>query len=244
MVDKDIEAVAGAMPDVPQYRYATLVDYDPETNLSTISMRDGEIEDVPKLAHVSLLEKQERLLAWGNATSSTRLSIPVPPGCDGGARVEIVGRVDGSENSISLRVNNDSSSIYRIVRNTLNGTSTPSGSSSTSTDAWSVGRMSNVIGHMDVKLMPSADRTIHDSQTQMQSIGYATSSNTSQVATGRLNSSQTIETLDFIAPDNWLTDTTWRLYGTKIYESLPQLLCLKTKQIPLTIIGVLDGSTI
>ncbi len=244
-MDKDLEAIAQGVPSAPQYRYATLVSFDPETSLSTISILDEEITDVPKLAHVSLLERGEQLLATGNAPSDTTLSISVPSGCKYGARVKIMGRLTSGTETILMRVNNDATSgLYRRVRTSLEG-STLSGAASTSATEFAPGIMSTVNGFMDVKLVPVQDRTIHNGQTQIFSTGYDTSNNTSQIASGRLQTATTINTLDFIASNNWHTDTTWKLYGTKTaYDSAVQVLCLKTKQVPLTIIGVLDGKTI
>lgn len=242
-MDADLAAIADATKEKSPFVYASLVDFDPTTNLSTVSILGGEIANVPKLAHVSLLEETEVLVDTGNAADATTFSIPIPSNCESGIRVEVTGRLTGSLETITLRVNNDSTAgLYRNTRSSLDAGI--AGGSSGSSTGWTPGRMSNITSMMDIRIIPVEGFSIHNGSTQMHSIGFDASGVTAQVASGRLNSTRTIVSLDFIASSNWNTATTWRLYGSRFYESPPQLLCIKTKQVPLTIVGVLSGSTV
>lgn len=238
------------------FLYATLIEYDPETKLSRIEVLGSEIQGVPSLKGV--LDPGWEFISEGNSDAGS-VNVPIPGGSERYSRLQVTMEVvmDSNSDRPGIRVNNDTtSSMHKWGFFNLNSATPPTFASPTGafgdSTTWHLGVGSQVRSHFItdiVHLNPDADTggTTLESPKFFSRGARIGGSNTTQqhsFAQGRLNEQREIESLQLLAGSGGLDLVEWHITGFRRSYQGVQLLCVRSKPVPLTIIGLLSGSTI
>lgn len=228
------------------YVYATLVDYDPFTALSTVELLGEEISGVPKLQHVAFGGYWEPISAGFIGTSGEGHVIDDIPDYDA-YDLDIYGRADSAQN-INYRING-SDTGYRSTNVFI----TTSLSRAYNDTAMYCGRWSTNSTLSRIRI----SKTLNNTPNYFWS-SFATSAisnagdgtNATVISSGLWGTASTpITDLTFYAGGvggNVFTDFGWRLWGQRPFSIAAgtQVLCIRDNLVPLTIIGVLQGATV
>lgn len=228
------------------YVYATLVDYDPNTTLSTVEILGEQVSGIPKLREVSLEGGWETLTQGESDGPTADVTVPNSGAGIIGYRLFLAGRQTGSTGSLFMQVNEDTSSIYRrgllVLKNDDDGSIVVSQQSNSSATSWRVGWWTGIVSHTLIELNLASD----PEQWHMQANGVGQEIYRA-FGYGRINTEDygDISSIRVGSIPDTLNQLSWRLEGIRATAPAGiQLLCVRSNPVPLTIVGVLSGSTI
>lgn len=227
--------------------FATLVEYDPVTRRSTIDILGEEVPDIPKMRHVSFGGTWEPV-HHATLVSGSSYSIPVDQVYDS-LEIAHSGTVSTST-PLQLRLNNHAGATsYRrtYIQWTATGGSTHTTASAHAdgsvfflSSAVNTGQgdgLSRLARGPEVWSLIGRSRQAQAATTQIQDLvsGRATYAS---VGTD-------ISSLDLLLAAGTFSSLQIDVYG-RLPDVVPgaTLLCVRSKQNPLTIVGVYDGATV